>query len=187
MSIISTVNYLLVILMAKKYFNITIPPQKEGRQAFTESYTSENEWLNDCHPVIGSLIHEKMEKALSRGIALTLKIDSNIKIITLHPLTTASLLGNLIDNVIAATSALKPEKKQVTITLCEKAKSYIFTVAVPRTSSLNMENSFSTQNPKQKYNLLLIKSMVTEYGGKIEISSNPASFKVTLPKGEKCA
>lgn len=183
-AVISTINYLLAILLAKKYFNI--PALKKDAQTFTASHISQDEQLNDCHPVIGPLLHEKMEKALPRGITLTLELDVNFKKFTLHHLAITSLLGNLVDNVIAITSSLKPEEKHITVGIHEKAKSYIFSAVLPDTTCL-ADNVLSPRNVKQEYNQLLIKSIAAEYGGTVEVLSNPASFKITLPKGEKCA
>lgn len=183
-AIISSVNYLLAIITIKKYFYM--PNLTEDAKIFTAKHISRDERLNDCHPLIGPLLHEKMEKALPRGITLTLEVDGNFKKLTLHHLTITSLLGSLIDNVITITSSLKPEEKHIFVKVHEKAGSYIFSIVLPDTTRLT-ENVLSPKNSKQEYNQFLVKNIAAEYGGTVEILSNPASFKVTLPKGEKCA
>ncbi|RJQ28943.1 MAG: hypothetical protein C4589_05660 [Peptococcaceae bacterium] len=192
LSFVSVTNFMFIILIARKNFNVTYIP-KTPNQALSLDPAFENICLSTQTPVIGLLLYEKLEKASSMGIILSIEKDENINNLILHPLTVTSVLCNLIDSLIAATSKLEPARKQIKIKLNEKAESYIFDIVIPdmpcsdNIETLIIHPGGTGKSSKQQYNLQFVKNIALSHGGKVEFFSGSALFKITLPKGDKCA
>lgn len=148
-----------------------------------------NKALKTAKPAVNALLQAKMEIAVSKGIELFLEISSNLADIKMEQWDLCKVLGNITDNAITALSDTK--NGQIHIQISENSQEYIFIIynngpVIPRDKlNLIFKRGYTTKTEAgHGLGLSLVKDIITENGGNINLTSNPGKtcFEITIPK-----
>jgi sensor histidine kinase regulating citrate/malate metabolism len=145
----------------------------------------------DGDPTVGALLLGKASQARERGIDWRIDIDPAAPRSTLAPVDAVSVVGNLIDNALDAAAA-GPEPRWVRFELSPAAGGAVSIVVSdsgtgipPELSDRVWEHGFSTKPAGAEgrgVGLALVKSIVEEAGGSIEVEASPTAFRIVLPR-----
>ncbi|PRR79145.1 Sensor histidine kinase DcuS [Clostridium liquoris] len=145
---------------------------------------------------IAALMLGKISRAKEMGVELIINPNSNIKRrrgrINSHVLVT--IIGNLLENAMEAVSSSEKDEKNVEILIDENEKEIL--VEVKDTGvGIKKENipsifdkGFSTKGSNRGRGLPLLKQIVENLDGKVEVLSEEevgTKFIVQIPKGDK--
>ncbi len=144
----------------------------------------------DGDPTVGALLLGKAPQARERGVEWSADIDPAAPRSTLSPVDAVSVVGNLIDNALDA-AATGPEPRWVRVAF-SPAPGGALSIAVadsgggvpPELGERIFEHGFSTQPPGPQgrgVGLALVRSIVEEAGGAVDVSADPTTFTVILP------
>lgn len=140
-------------------------------------------------PTVGALLLGKASQAKERGIDWRVHIEPDTPRSRLSPVDSVSVLGNLIDNAMDAASATADRWVEVVLRPSD-AGGVVVEVADSGTGvpaelrERIFEHGFSTKPADAEgrgVGLALVRSVVEEAGGSIELSDSPTLFRVTLP------
>lgn len=144
----------------------------------------------DGDPTVGALLLGKAAQARERGVEWSAHIDPAAPRSTLSPVDAVSVVGNLIDNALdAAAAGEAPRWVRVSF---EPAGAHVLRIAVSDSGAgvpdelreRVFEHGFSTKPAGadgRGVGLALVRSIVTDAGGGIALSSSPTTFTATLP------
>lgn len=143
-------------------------------------------------PTVGALLLGKASQAQERGVAWTSDIIPNTPRSTLRAMDAITLLGNLIDNAIDAAAA-GSEPRWVNVRLGPETPSGVRIVVrdsgagvpeeiVDRAFEFGFSTKPSETEEGRGVGLALVRSIVDQAGGRIEISGSPTTVLVTLPE-----
>ncbi len=144
--------------------------------------------LKTAHPAINALLAAKLSDCESRGIRVSLQIESAWTDLPVESWAMCRVLGNLIDNAMdALRDAPEPA---LTIRLSESLHGYEFAVCnngpmIPRnTAERIFLRGFSTKGEGRGMGLAIVKGIVDEAGGRLTLSSDEREtrFAGTLPR-----
>ncbi|WP_442575244.1 sensor histidine kinase [Microbacterium sp. F51-2R] len=145
----------------------------------------------DGDPTVGALLLGKASQARERGIDWRIDIDPAAPRSTLAPVDAVSVVGNLIDNALDAAAA-GPEPRWVRFELSPAAGGAVSIVVSdsgtgipPELSDRVWEHGFSTKPAGAEgrgVGLALVKSIVEEAGGSIEVEASPTALHIVLPR-----
>jgi sensor histidine kinase regulating citrate/malate metabolism len=145
----------------------------------------------DGDPTVGALLLGKASQARERGIDWRIDIDPAAPRSTLAPVDAVSVVGNLIDNALDAAAA-GPEPRWVRFELSPAAGGAVSIVVSdsgtgipPELSDRVWEHGFSTKPAGAEgrgVGLALVKSIVEEAGGSIEVEASPTALRIVLPR-----
>lgn len=140
-------------------------------------------------PAVGALLLGKSSQAKERGIDWRLRIDPDAPRSALSTVDSVSVLGNLIDNAMDAAGAVEDRWVEVVLqrspsggVILEVSDSGAGVPAALRERIF--EHGFSTKAAGAQgrgVGLALVRSVVAEAGGTVEILDDPTTFRVTLP------
>lgn len=144
----------------------------------------------DGDPTVGALLLGKAPQARERGVEWSADIDPAAPRSTLSPVDAVSVVGNLIDNALDA-AATGPEPRWVRVAF-SPAPGGALSIAVadsgggvpPELGERIFEHGFSTKpaGPQGRgVGLALVRSIVEEAGGAVDVSADPTTFTVILP------
>lgn len=144
----------------------------------------------DGDPTVGALLLGKAPQARERGVEWSADIDPAAPRSTLSPVDAVSVVGNLIDNALDA-AATGPEPRWVRVAF-SPARGGALSIAVsdsgggvpPELGERIFEHGFSTKpaGPQGRgVGLALVRSIVEEAGGAVDVSADPTTFTVILP------
>lgn len=145
--------------------------------------------LKTSLPAVNALLRNKMSLAESENIPLYLEVSSNLSDIPVEAWSICKVLGNLIDNAITAVEGT--ENGEVHVVLSESPKHYEFCVynngpvIEENLKDRIFESGFTSKKEEgHGYGLGIVRSIVKEAGGSIEVSSVPGktAFTVFLPR-----
>ena len=144
--------------------------------------------LKTAHPAINALLAAKVSDCESRGIRVTLQIESAWTDLPVESWAMCRVLGNLIDNAMDALRAV-PEPA-LTIRLSESLHGYDFAVSnngpmIPGSVVERIfQRGFSTKGEGRGMGLSIVRGIVTEAGGTLSVSSDEreTAFTGSLPK-----
>ncbi|WP_207649472.1 sensor histidine kinase [Anaeromicropila populeti] len=131
---------------------------------------------------IDSILNFKLDEAYTKGIDLTydLNIPSSIAV---EPLDLVAILGNLLDNAIAACSKVTEERKISFSFRYSRNKMYIH-VSNPFYGKVLYKNSkiVTSNSDKQNHGIGLssVQSIIHKYDGTMEISHEDNVFNVDI-------
>lgn len=143
----------------------------------------------DGDPTVGALLLGKASQAKERGVDWTADISPNAPRSALAPMDSIAVLGNLIDNALDAAAAAAERWIRVAISaapnggvVLEVSDSGAGVPAAMREQIFH--HGFSTKPAGadgRGVGLALVRSIVTDVGGTVEIEDDPTTFRVTLP------
>lgn len=143
----------------------------------------------DGDPTVGALLLGKASQAKERGVAWSADIDPDAPRSSLAPMDSIAVLGNLIDNALDAAAAAPVRWLRVVVSaapdggvVLEVSDSGAGVPAAVREQIF--QHGFSTKPAGAEgrgVGLALVRSIVNEAGGTVEILDDPTTFRVTLP------
>jgi len=143
-------------------------------------------------PTVGALLLGKAAQARERGIDWSAGIDPDAPRSVLSPVDAVSVVGNLIDNAMDAAAAGAPPR-WVRVVFAPTASAPIGlrlevsdsgSGVLPEDRERIYEHGFSTKatGPEGRgVGLALVRSVVEDAGGGLELRDAPTTFVVTLP------
>lgn len=143
----------------------------------------------DGDPTVGALLLGKASQAKERGVAWSADIDPDAPRSSLAPMDSIAVLGNLIDNALDAAAAAPVRWLRVVVSaapdggvVLEVSDSGAGVPAAVREQIF--QHGFSTKPAGAEgrgVGLALVRSIVNEAGGTVDILDDPTTFRVTLP------
>lgn len=141
-------------------------------------------------PLVGAIILGKYNRAAELHVRLELDPQSRFDWApgAFGSDLTVTILGNLLDNAVEAVQGLPQERRWVRLSLDDGGPEVRITVAdggpgVP--VELREEiftDGYSTKTGRGRgFGLALVRLLVSQAGGRIEIAADPSRFVVTLP------
>jgi sensor histidine kinase regulating citrate/malate metabolism len=147
-----------------------------------------NEALKSNNVELAALLHSKIGQAESKNITIELYMSSNIDHLPISSMDLSSIIGNLIDNALAATENMPSDKRKITLNI-EQSGSYLLIsisnytdLIKPEMMGLLFEKGFSTKN-SSGLGLYLVKEIAERYKGRLEgnLNSGLITFTVIIP------
>ncbi|GAB6137174.1 sensor histidine kinase [Halanaerobaculum tunisiense] len=146
--------------------------------------------------ILDSILVPKQEEAQEKGIDLEYWIDADIEAVNLELNKVFRVLYNLVDNAVEAVESSNEELKIVMVR-GKKKEPNKYQLAVYNTGSpIDQEMldhifapGFSNKGSDRGYGLYIIKSIVDQGGGQIEVKSEEqfgTEFICHLPVAENC-
>jgi sensor histidine kinase regulating citrate/malate metabolism len=144
----------------------------------------------DGDPTIGALLLGKSAQARERGIDWDARVDPDAPRSALTPIDAVSVVGNLIDNALDA-AASGPSPRWVHVAFARQEAGLLIAVSdsgpgIPaHLRDRVFDRGFSTKPADatgRGIGLALVRSIVDEAAGTIEISDDPTTVRVTLPR-----
>ena len=140
-------------------------------------------------PAGGALLLGKASQAKERGIDWRVHIDPETPASPLSPVDSVAVLGNLIDNAMDAAAA--GSERWVQVVLRPSVQGGIVLQVSDGGDGIPSElherifaQGFSTKPSGAQgrgVGLALVRSVVTDVGGTVEVSAHPTTFSVVLP------
>lgn len=142
-------------------------------------------------PTVGALLLGKASQAKERGVEWSADIAPDAPRSVLAPMDSIAVLGNLIDNALDAAAAAAPVRwLRVVLRSASNGEGLVLEVSdsgagVPEAVREQIfQHGFSTKPAGAEgrgVGLALVRSIVNEAGGTVEILDEPTTFRVTLP------
>ncbi len=143
-------------------------------------------------PELIGLLMVKMGMATAKGISLNMSIESDLKGLTIRPLDSAAIVGNLLNNALEAVEDLTPSYKNVSLIITENTHYFVIQTRnsgfIPKEIKAQVfKAGFSTKEGslERGVGLTSVKHLVGKYRGRIVVSSHPETgtrFTVCFPK-----
>ncbi|WEK59571.1 MAG: ATP-binding protein [Candidatus Microbacterium colombiense] len=143
-------------------------------------------------PTVGALLLGKASQAKERGVDWRALIAPDTPRSPLSVVDSVSVLGNLIDNAMDAASESSTGERWVSVALSPSdAGGIVLEVAdsgpgvPPELTERIFTQGFSTKptgTDGRGVGLALVRSVVTDAGGTVEVFANPTRFRVVLPR-----
>lgn len=157
-------------------------------EGITERYWPYDEMVYVGHPALTALLNSKKKAAELKGIEFAFCSKCDLKNIPVKPWDLCSMAGNLLDNALEAVLHNKSIKR-VGFEIKYEDGNYVIYVhnngpRIPdRLKEEIFKPGFTTKGSCARgYGLYLVKNLVEEYGGNIEvISGDKTTFIIYLP------
>ncbi|PRX33505.1 sensor kinase SpoOB-type protein [Orenia metallireducens] len=133
----------------------------------------------------------KREEARRAGIDFKLKLNAELNQIALPPNKLFRILFNLVDNALDILGKSSQDKKLIEVKLLDDQNKIDLIVGnngptIPHSLLANIfEAGYSTKGKDRGFGLYIVKSLLEEYGGKVDVKSKKGimtQFICTLPK-----
>jgi len=143
----------------------------------------------DGDPTVGALLLGKASQAKERGIGWNAWIDPDAPRSVLDPMDSIAVLGNLIDNAMDA--AAEGSERWIRVELGATPDGVMLAVSdsgpgVPTAIRERIfEHGFSTKPAGadgRGVGLALVRAIVTDAGGTVDLEDAPTTFRVRLPR-----
>lgn len=146
--------------------------------------------LKTANPAVNALLQAKLLDAEKRNIRMDIHVLSRFEHLPVPSWEFCRVLGNLLDNAIAALSE-KKDDRVLSVRLQENLKEII--VSVEDNGPMIPQNlldkifhpGFTTKKEQgEGMGLAIVKAILEQYGGKIEVDSSESltEFTVSIPK-----
>lgn len=147
--------------------------------------------LQTANAAVNALLKVKMGESQKRGVFMDLHIQAAWTDLSVPGWEMCRVLGNLIDNGLDALVGAK--EPRLTVTITEDASNCLFSVEnngpeVPEEiSRVIFQSGFTTKGPGRGMGLAIVRQILTNNGGGIEMESNAerTQFRGWLPRSEK--
>ena len=141
-------------------------------------------------PGVNALLAAKEAECSAEGISLSTEIRSPWRGMPIEDWAMCRVLGNLIDNAREAIRSAPPTKPVIRVRLSEDADGYRFAVSnngpaiAPEHLPRLFEAEFTTKSDGHGLGLGIVKEIVTEAGGRVDVSSDASETAFTgfIPK-----
>jgi sensor histidine kinase regulating citrate/malate metabolism len=152
-----------------------------------------NRALKTSQPAVNALLQAKMDEAESQDIDFFLEVASQLSELAIEPWELCKVLGNLIDNAVAAVEKL-PGEKRISLEIRETKEAYLFDVRnngpiiQKEYRKLIFHQGFTTKGGTDHgMGLSIVSAIVKEARGSItyESTEEETCFRVTIPKKER--
>ncbi|MBA1335362.1 MAG: hypothetical protein HPY66_0984 [Firmicutes bacterium] len=157
-------------------------------EGIVESYWPCDEMVYVDHPALTALLNSKKKSAELKGVEFAFCAKCDLKNIPVKPWDLCSVVGNLLDNAFEAVACTQGPKRVGLEIKHEQGNCVIFVHNNgPRISDRLKGKIFNpgvtTKGSSARgYGLYLVKKLVEEYGGNIEvISRDKTTFIIYLP------
>lgn len=198
---LDTVDELLTTLQAERH-EYTRHVQTVQAMLFLEENEAAKEYLDGVatkywcdegltyvgEPLLTGLIGSKRAIAASMGIDFAFAIKCNPRLLPLKPWDLCSVIGNLLDNAIEAAMQQEDNDRKVGLEIKDNEVDYTIYVYNTGPKINNLEKIFipgftSKESSGRGYGLYIVKRIVDDSGGKIEVFVIPrTTFTIHLPK-----
>lgn len=144
----------------------------------------------DGDPTVGALLLGKASQAKERGVEWSADIAPDAPRSVLAPMDSIAVLGNLIDNALDAAAVAPVRWLRVVLRSASNGGGLVLEVSdsgagVPAAVREQIfQHGFSTKPAGAEgrgVGLALVRSIVNDAGGTVEILDEPTMFRVTLP------
>ncbi|TDX52766.1 sensor kinase SpoOB-type protein [Orenia marismortui] len=141
--------------------------------------------------ILSAVLLPKKEKALEMGISFDIKVNTDLKHISIARSKLFKLLFNLIDNSLDVLVDSIQENKEIKVIICDDGKNVSLHVYNngPAISDELMDHIFkagySTKGKDRGFGLYIVKSLVENYGGRLKVESEEnygTRFVCSFPK-----
>ena len=145
--------------------------------------------LKTAHPAINALLAAKVSDCESRGIRVTLQIESAWADLPMESWAMCRVLGNLIDNAMDALQGTS-EHPAIRVRLGESLHEFSLSVtnngpAIPEAIRERIfQSGFSTKSAGRGMGLAIVEEIVRNHQGHLSLTSDEKEtcFSITLPK-----
>ncbi len=147
-----------------------------------------NRVINLEEPVVSAFLSSKLSLAMARDISLNIEVLTDLTNCPVKPYFLVIILGNLLDNAFEALEYLPAKERVVELVISRREGSYEFTVSNTGPSveadlqEKIFESGFSTKVEGRGNGLSIVRQVVSNYGGSIEVSNDPTTFTVRIPQ-----
>lgn len=146
--------------------------------------------IRTASPAVNALLSAKEADCAEKGVVLTTDIQSAWNDISLPGWELCRVLGNLIDNAVDAMLEAKTSQPQIRVCIGEDIRSWLLRVENngPEIPAEQLHDiflpGFTTKSEGHGNGLSIVRSLLDEYGGQIEVSSKPSltCFSAAIPK-----
>jgi sensor histidine kinase regulating citrate/malate metabolism len=143
----------------------------------------------DGDPTVGALLLGKASQAKERGVDWSADIHPDAPRSVLAPMDSIAVLGNLIDNALDAAAAAPVRWLRVVVSAASKGRVVLEVsdsgAGVPAdVRDQIFQHGYSTKPAGAEgrgVGLALVRSIVIDAGGTVELLDDPTTFRVTLP------
>jgi signal transduction histidine kinase len=138
---------------------------------------------------VSALLNTKIGLAEAKNIDLEITVECSLKEMTLTPLESSSLLGNLIDNALEAVEGKSAGHRQVKVEITLEQGVYVITCSNtgdpidPEARKNIFKPDFTTKEGHSGLGLTIVQDIANKYEGSISIRSDDqeTTFTVTIP------
>lgn len=155
--------------------------------AVARDYRQTETIINTGHPAITTLINTRLNTAEAQGIEFAVAVKSDLSDLKVPAWDLNTILGNLIENAMEA--AMEDKHPRVAVEFSHQNGQHVFYITNNGATILDKnriyEPGYTTKGSSSRgYGLFLVKQVIDQYGGDIEIScGNKTHFMVRLPDG----
>lgn len=165
---------------------------KDYINGISKNYHDTGDMIYVGNPALTVLLNSKRKVAESLDIIFDFAIKCDIGDIKISSWDLCSIIGNLLDNAFEAVSGRR-NSRNVGLEIKfedKKYKIYVYnngSKISPGEQNLIFKEGYTTKNSKARgYGLYIVKSLVDQYKGEIEIKSGKkTAFIVGFPMGKK--
>lgn len=169
-----------------------IDQAKQYIDGIAETYWNTDQGVYISRPELNSLVNSKLSLAQSQGIEFQVSSSEDFASLKIEPWDLCSIVGNLLDNAI---EAAVQDKKQPWVRVEFDYQNNEFMVFIRNNGAIIsrddrrrlFEAGFTSKESLGRgYGLYIVQTLVSRYGGKIEVvSSQTTTIIVRIPKKEK--
>lgn len=159
---------------------------------------SENNMYSDeiryfVNPIITAILNSKSKVAETKNIMFDFAIKCDTSEIPISPWDLSTVLGNLLDNAFEAVMLNEESNRSVGLEVKKEEGEFVIYVfnngpVIPsKVIKKIFDAGYTTKGSQGRgYGLFLVKNIVKQYGGKLQLKSNQRTlFKVCIPGKEE--
>ncbi len=150
-----------------------------------------NEILRVDNLAVTALLRSKQAVSIARKTPLKIEVSCSLKNLKIKPFHLVKILGNLLDNAMHAAAGQSEKRRQVSFSIFREDDFIVFQVCNPRPvippeilPQIFTPGFTTKEEDHAGQGLFIVKKLVTENGGLIDVSSDEirgTRFTVKLP------
>ncbi len=150
--------------------------------------------LKTAFPSVNALLAAKESAAEERNVHMETVVQSSLEGIPVEDWEICRVLGNLIDNAFDALEDSN-DNRSLTVKLSEDAKNFMISIKnngpeiPPEVKERMFEERFSTKGGERGMGLAIVREIIENAGGTIDVESDQAHtvFRIEIPKKKSIA